>query len=836
MKKLLLLFALVTCFVRAQSVTVTYSLAVGPPSVALSASGTQQFTATASSTGGPVPTFTPTLTWSASTGSISQSGFYTAPATINTLQTATVKATDGILSASATITLDPTLYTLTVTNGSGSGSYTAGTIVSVAANTPNSGQMFSAWLGPVASASSPSTTVTMPAAALSITATYVATPTSPITLPVEVGGVDGSTTQIAFVVPPTANLTGQITLTQQIHNLKYQTEASIQVNKGTWTPLNSSTLTLDPMSAAFGGIGGGFSTLQTTMPLPGTLVAGQSNTITYRFNGTDGVISEFRVISLQITDGSGNPIIPASAFVYDSPANWVAPLNDPTDIAAGKLLFQTQTLFSSHMASLLKAHCNDCHTADGRDLKYFNYDNKSIIDRAQFHGLTTQQGQQIASYIRSLNSPAPANARPWNPPYQPGPGLDEGPVSSWAAGAGLSAVLPNDAAMIPYMMPGGSAANMSVTGFLNQRELPIAQQLPDWNRWLPQIHPLDAMGATFTNSAMNQLYLSASAALVPNNAKVYANEAQYLAYFAEDQMDLSNQFHTTCPVTTTLCATEDYSLALWGMVKFWEMSQINGLEGMPSAYFGSKSEARAWITQLPFFTSPNMLKLPSPTPAVGNGSPIAFKYFAQMWYQLQLVLNDGGPQSLGSAPIDYPYSYSFIGALSYYSPATPGMGALMIEWLTKGLQLSQFDGTPASGQQGSLGWNILTNNPENLIVYPLAPAIWSSMPASQRALLINTYLTQWLSKLQSFTPQMFYTGGFATPTDVIAPTYAGANGNNGSRMAFMIPQLLYWGANPSLVSQITAFFKTVWPGFDWAADQAAVCTPGNGGQVSCVIQ
>ncbi len=126
-----------------------------------------------------------------------------------------------------------------------------------------------------------------------------------------------------------------------------------------------------------------------------------------------------------------------------------------------------------------------------------------------FHGLTAQQGDQIASYIRSLNIPAPASARPWNPPYQPGPGMDSRPVTEWAAGAGLDAVLNNDVEMLPYLMPGGSTANWASTGFINQRELPITMQLPDWNRWLPTVHPLDIFGSTFTGSAINGDYLQA---------------------------------------------------------------------------------------------------------------------------------------------------------------------------------------------------------------------------------------------------------------------------------------------------------------------------------------
>lgn len=71
----------------------------------------------------------------------------------------------------------PPLFTLTVVNGSGSGNYPAGTVVTIVANTPPAGDVFSAWIGgTVASASSATTTVTMPSAPVTVTATYIVAP------------------------------------------------------------------------------------------------------------------------------------------------------------------------------------------------------------------------------------------------------------------------------------------------------------------------------------------------------------------------------------------------------------------------------------------------------------------------------------------------------------------------------------------------------------------------------------------------------------------------------------------------------------------------------------
>ena len=75
----------------------------------------------------------------------------------------------------ANYTASTTKYQLTVTNGSGSGSYAAGTNITITANAPPSGDVFSGWTGAtVSSPTSATTTLTMPAASATVTANYAA--------------------------------------------------------------------------------------------------------------------------------------------------------------------------------------------------------------------------------------------------------------------------------------------------------------------------------------------------------------------------------------------------------------------------------------------------------------------------------------------------------------------------------------------------------------------------------------------------------------------------------------------------------------------------------------
>ncbi len=99
--------------------------------------------------------------------------------------TVIMPASNLTLTATYVVTPDPPPptppnYLLQVNNGSGSGTYASSTVVPIVAFTAPAGQAFSAWTGAtVASSTSASTTLTMPAANASVTATYAALPPTP---------------------------------------------------------------------------------------------------------------------------------------------------------------------------------------------------------------------------------------------------------------------------------------------------------------------------------------------------------------------------------------------------------------------------------------------------------------------------------------------------------------------------------------------------------------------------------------------------------------------------------------------------------------------------------
>jgi cytochrome c553 len=292
----------------------------------------------------------------------------------------------------------------------------------------------------------------------------------------------------------------------QVHGLEYAGMASVRLNESPWVALNNQSVAVAEPGRSYGGIGGGFATLTLTLALrPGGMADG-NNPICFRFNGTNGVSSGFRVLAFNLLASDGRALLPAEAFEEEDPNLWTPPLADPANIAAGRALWNSAPLVASGLSNAppIRAHCSDCHARDGRDLRYFNYSNASIEARSRFHGLSAQEGKQIASYIRAL--PLPNPGRPWNPPYQPGPGQRTVKAANWAAGAGLKWVLDRDSETLRYLFP-ASATGLAITpaafapdANLDPREIPIAFELPDWNHWLPRVHPKDAFGAHFDNS------------------------------------------------------------------------------------------------------------------------------------------------------------------------------------------------------------------------------------------------------------------------------------------------------------------------------------------------
>ena len=118
----------------------------------------------------------------------------------------------------------PPLYTLAVTNGSGSGSYTNGTTVNLSASNAPTGMLFANWMvisgnPAIANPNATNTTLTMPATNVSVTVSYEGLTTSGVGVTngfgfTIAGGLDNRTNQVTVFV--STNLINWLSMTNLI--------------------------------------------------------------------------------------------------------------------------------------------------------------------------------------------------------------------------------------------------------------------------------------------------------------------------------------------------------------------------------------------------------------------------------------------------------------------------------------------------------------------------------------------------------------------------------------------------------------------------------------------
>jgi hypothetical protein len=343
-----------------------------------------------------------------------------------------------------------------------------------------------------------------------------------VQFPVEVLGADQHTEEFKLVLNDNLNDIYGARFT--IHGLGFTNKASVSINGSQWIPLNNRTVIFPrKFERIWVGIGGFQNTLTMVLPFASNnIIPSVTNTIKFKFNDITKQTVGYRVLNADIvrrqdtaekeytfghltgryytnTVYNYTPTTLATTKVIDDPKNWAPASSDPVVINQGKDLWFNGNISERGVA--LKAKCGDCHFIDGYDLKYFNYSDKSIVARSKYHGLSEQQGLALASYIRSLDVPYQEKGRPWNPLYQPGPGMSTVPIDNWAAGAGMDWVLDDDIKSFKYIFPNGTQDGIVYNGVVqpidinksyNIHDIPIAMQLPDWNHWLPKVHLKDS--------------------------------------------------------------------------------------------------------------------------------------------------------------------------------------------------------------------------------------------------------------------------------------------------------------------------------------------------------
>ncbi|NBB86145.1 MAG: hypothetical protein GVY12_08010, partial [Bacteroidetes bacterium] len=650
-----------------------------------------------------------------------------------------------------------------------------------------------------------------------------------ITLPLEVIGPDGYTVTEEFKVDFAS---GVNTLYLKAHNLSYDGKGSVRINGGSWIALTDRNVTCASPESSLECIGGAYATIRLTVPISG-IVKG-TNTIEFRHNYRSGDTSSgWRVLSFNLMRNGTTDVLPQSLFVYDDPSTWSPPLPSQSDIDAGEALWHARnSLVDTPGGPSIKAACADCHANDGRDLKYFNYSNHSIVARSEFHGLTQQEGQQIASYIRSLElrhedgTSYEAPGTPWDPPYQPGPGLDDKPVDAWAAGAGLNSVLDEDIEMLPYLFPDGSggvdinATHANVEGTLNMRETPLAVQFPDWNNWLPDVHPMDYWGNAFTSGDAWDVYNNdLQTAIANGDPDQIERELNWMTTYAKQES--KSQVGGT---SDEEFAEARLSMFQWQLIKTWETMHGNHLEDkaqeMNNGYF---DEPRSWLgrSRTLFDLAPHISNVNGlGNPPYTYGSGLQDNFFSHVWYHVQVVVNPGAdPRSSSQVPVDWNYQDSFIRAFS--SATDVGAGLRFVQsWIKKTQMLHRPDlDQPLHGPKG---WGPNQTHPYWIMtMYKTSGKegkTFQNLSMDLRRQLLDALLRAWIDNIQQYDISEFPRGD---ANDEWEPSDYVPSSSVPSRLYFAnmlyrdLPILDDMGVDAEVLYEIALWCEEMWPLGDW---------------------
>jgi hypothetical protein len=463
----------------------------------------------------------------------------------------------------------------------------------------------------------------------------------------EVLGRPGATATTEIDVPSAGT-----TLWLEINGLTYPGKVAVRAESGDWVPLRNDTCQAEYPANVFNGIGGPLDTLRVRVPSV-KLKPGRKNRIEFRFAKHAEASIGFRVLSVNVLDRQGKALLPPSRPMLAPSIGEVS----TTDRRAGSNLWFRARLIESWDGPPILAQCADCHVTDGSDLRYFNFTDKAIIERSVYHGLTREEGAQVASYIRSL--PVKVTGTPWDPPYQPGPGLDARPLDEWAAGAGLKWVLPEDRDMWPYIFT-NDRVEISFTNTINTRELPVPVAFPDWNSWLPTIHPKDAYG-TESFRAVQEAWERTAAATTAGDLRWRLME--WDAKVSDWTARLPKPTNAPGNAGDPLRGEKWHAMSRWRSVKAFESQRRLGFEGRGREAYPTVQD-RYWSSQTVFLSSPHFTIQPEEGHTLRDGSRLVWGVRSHQWYWVQLALSGSMHFRNGTTPIDWAYMTAFTSGLN----------------------------------------------------------------------------------------------------------------------------------------------------------------------------
>jgi hypothetical protein len=361
--------------------------------------------------------------------------------------------------------------------------------------------------------------------------------------------------------------------------------------------------------------------------------------------------------------------------------------------------------------------------------------------------------------------------------------LDSKPFAERAAGAGLNAMLNNDVEALPVLFPGLriTSAAFRPDGDLNPLTIPIALPLPDWNHWLPRIHPLDAWGARFDASSFAQMYENYTSTDFKSPIEGAAFFDKWLK--ARNKM-LAPHLTATSTKWTPELAEFFYSAQSWQLVKTWEIVQELNLEG------------RSWPNTVPAATAPSEMNIPNGPNGMG-GSALTSEYFNNSWYELQTLVNSGNHQHHGRQPVDWPYLLGHILELEGLS-GIPEPGRLLIT-LIKAWQSTD----PSIGPRNiAEGWRPEQNVDPRIMVAAEWSPMFRSLPLDMRQAITQALLAAWLDKTLHYPIASYFQRGLSASSYALP---AGLQDVSGGKAWESVAQFKAAGVDPLLIARLEAW-------------------------------
>ncbi|NUP10953.1 MAG: hypothetical protein HOW73_33320 [Polyangiaceae bacterium] len=417
-----------------------------------------------------------------------------------------------------------------------------------------------------------------------------------LALPFEVLGAPGASRTIAFDLDEDdPALASGATLALTIHNIVEADCTTLQINDAEPIDLGDEAL---PFAQAGGEIAQGVVEIDAS-----ALVSGR-NRLVFSYTRQVAGISGFRLLDAALNTEEGEvPLLVEGALIP------VSTSTEADAIERGRRYFREESRDGGPT-------CGRCHASGGEDLPYFDFSDHSVVERAMFHEFTREESEDIVSYLRSLD--VPRLGKVYDPPFQPGK------ANVTSAGAGLVAVLPDDAAFAAELSSAPLFEDVVAWDWaasVDTHELAAPIQMPTWFRWLPR----ELHDEWFDDELLaSEAALDADPSLA--NARAFMDDA---VRRGKELMVLEGDHHARI------------DLLRFAAVKLWDWSRKQGFEE-PHHGFPDGAPPYPYEVGFAFFEA-----LKEGREIEGGGSKVL------AWWWLQFVVDPGRGHSNGVRPLNY---------------------------------------------------------------------------------------------------------------------------------------------------------------------------------------